>query len=514
MFTHIKLNEKSGSMKKLFAILLSCCLLFGTASYAYAADGETTEGSGQVTPVVIVPGLGSSPIYLNPNTDEQSSFFKFDFSFVKLLWKSHITRTTLSVCRGANVDVNKYIDKLQMVIEPFLSMACDDNGDPVENSGVDCYWTDSLANHLDHLDSKTVAEPAVCKGICDRVGAENVYLFNYDFRTDIVDHAIDLNDFIDNVKDQTGSDKVTLVSASLGTSIVSAYIDMYKDKDDIKRTVFLDGAYQGVAIAQLFGKDIYIDRDVVLSFIDGLVDSYKGSDINFETIRKWINRFDGTVDHVIEFFQKMAGDEYVDRLYTDVLLPIVGNMPSLWECIPYDYFDISVETMTANGWLKEGTGIYDKIMRYHDIQGRLSDNLNELIDNGVEVAIVCGYGYPGMPCTSDYGATSDMLIETKYESIGATCAEYGSELSEDEINDSNYLSGDGMIDASTGLLPDSTWYCKYVQHMQFVYDTGANDFICDLVTTDSDLTISSIKEETGYGQFTEINEENNLVNIE
>ncbi len=512
-------------MKKFLAIILSCCVFFSTTVYAYAEENSSEEVSEnvqssassesyeQITPVVIVPGLGASPVYLNPNTDEQESVIKFDSSLLKLLWKSHIVRTTLSVCRGANVDVDKYLDKLQMVIEPFKAMACDENGDSIENVGIDCYWTDSMANHPDHYDEDSIAEAAVCEGICDNIGAENVYLFNYDFRLDLVDYATDLSEYIDNVKSETGSDKVTIVCASLGTSIVSAYIDMYKDKNDVKRIVFLNGAFQGVSVTKLYSEDIYLNLDVVYDFIDALADSFKGSGMNFSTLSKWLHRFDKTMNHIVDFFQEMTSEEYIDRLYTDVLLPIVGNMPSLWECIAYDDFDDCVEAMVSIGWLSEDSGLYAKLQRYHEIQGRLEDNIKELEDAGVEIAIVTGYGFPGMPVTDEYNNNSDMLIDTKYEACGAIVADFGQQLSDDNM-DEKYLSADGEIYAGTCVLPDSTWFIKYAQHMQYAYGTTADEFVCNLVTTSSALDIDSIEEETGIGQFSELDDDLNIMNLQ
>lgn len=368
--------------KRILCFILTFCFITGAVTPAFA---ETQEASGKdVTPVILVPGIGSSALYLNPNTDEQTSPVSIGGSFIGDVIKSNIIGSTLSACAGMNVNAEKYIEKLSSIITPFTALACDEDGNSADNIGIDCYWEDPLSNHLEYLDSRNTAEPAVAKGLCDAIGAENVYIFNYDFRLDVVDYAIQLSDFIDNVKAQKNCEKVTLVSASLGTCIVSSYIDMYKDKNDIKRTVFLDGAFQGVSMTRLFQKDFYLDTEVVFNFLNGLAQCYKGSAVDFETITKWINRFDGTAENLIDFLKEISNEENIDSLYTEVLLPIIGNMPSLWECIPYDYFDDCVKAMTDIGWLKTDSGLYEKITRHHAIQGRLEQNLTELKTTGLK----------------------------------------------------------------------------------------------------------------------------------
>lgn len=496
-------------MKKLICILLSFIFIICICMPAFAQEEDR-----DMTPVIVVPGIGSSAIYLNPNTEEQTDAVTIDKNFTRTLWKSHLVRTTLSVCRGAKVDADKYIDKLAAAIEPFKALACDSDGNPVTNTGIDCYWTDSLANHLDYLDSRPTAEPAVCKGLCDEIGADNVYLFNYDFRLDVAEHAVQLNDFIDNVKKEKNCDQVTLVSASLGTSVVSAYIDMYKDKNDIKRTVFLDGAFQGVSMTRLFQKDFLLDMDVVTAFLTGLAECYKGKDVDFELINKWIGRFNGTAENVVDFLKILADEEHIDSFYLKVLLPLIGNMPSLWECIPYTYFDDSINAMTELGWLNTGSGLYSKLMRYHEIQGRLQTNLKELEAKGTETVIICGYGFPGMPCTSEYNNTTDMLIDTCWASAGAVTAEYGKTITLSSGENAKYLSPDGMIYAGTCLFPESTWFCKYVQHMEFIYGSDVNKFVSIAATANIKPDLDSIKELTGYSQFTQLDGDYNLINAE
>ncbi|MCD7872996.1 MAG: hypothetical protein LUG21_06860 [Clostridiales bacterium] len=478
---------------------------------------KNSEKNKNITPIIMVPGIGSSALYLNPNTKNQKSAVKIDGNFTKLFCKSNIAGSTAGILMGAKANAEKYINRLEMITAPFKVLACDDNGLPIENTGIDCFWNEPISHHISYTDSRKTAEPAVCKGLCNEAGAQNVYIFNYDFRLDAVEHAFQLSDFIDNVKNQKNTDKVTLVSASLGTCIVSAYIDIFKDKNDIKRTVFLDGAFNGVSVTKLFEKDLYIDSNIIFMFIEGLAECYKGSDVDFKSINNIVSKFKKPANKFINFLKILADKEHIESLYKKVLLPLAGNMPALWECVPYENFDKSIAEAQKSGYTKKESGIYKKLVRYHEIQGRLFENLKSIAESGVETAVICGYGFPGMPCTSEYKNTTDMLIDAKWASAGATTAEYAYKISDELKNTADnkkYFSADGMIYSGSCALPQNTWFCKYKQHMEFIYNSDINKFISYIAASDIEINIKSIKEKTGFGQFTQLDNNYKLKNIQ
>ena len=42
----------------------------------------------------------------------------------------------------------------------------------------------------------------------------------------------------------------------------------------------IDGAFCGVGVANAFKQDLYIDKDVLMSYVDEFCQTYSGSDIN------------------------------------------------------------------------------------------------------------------------------------------------------------------------------------------------------------------------------------------
>lgn len=488
--------------KKICSIL--CAILCVVMVFSQTAFGFAAQS---VTPVVMVHGMGSFGLYENPNTEDEKKLEGFDIS--KLLGDDGLVKKLLAVAKGENVKTSDITNAIKDFMAPYESIACDSNGNAKNNIGINAYWEDSLANHSDWLDSKSNNEPAIYKQVCDEIGANNVYAFNYDWRLDACDNAEKLNKFINKVKATTGKSQVTLVGGSEGTVVVSAYIDAHKNKNDIKKVVYIDGAWQGVSVTNAFKQDLYVDGEVLCEYLRQFCRTYNGRAISTAPLAILAGLFSDNFDNLAKYLNKIIKDkDKLNSVYTDVL-GTFGSIPILWEFIPYNSFDSAVSKMSKIGFLDKNSGMYKKIKKYHGVQGRAKKNLKELQAKGVEVAIVANYGTPGIPVTSAYTEQTDILIDTKYASGGATIAKYGETLDKT----GKYVSKDKIIDASTCALKDNTWFVKSIQHMNYWYDTEANEFLTYLITTDDHLTISTVRASTGYNQFLGTDKEQNIIDV-
>lgn len=476
-------------------------MIFGSTSVAFAQN--------DVTPVVMVHGMGAFGLYKNPNTDQETAVGSFD---IGAMLSEHvgIVFQLIRAAGGPNADADEIINTLSKIVKDFEDIACDTNGNSAPDVGISSFWTDSLANHSGYL-AYGANEPAICNQICTEIGAENVYSFNYDWRLDACENADKLSDYIDMAKQQTGKSKVTLIGGSEGTIVVSAYLDAYGEKkNEIERVVLLNGAMQGVAVTKAFKQDLVFEKEIVIDYVNRLAAVYNSPDFDMSTIKTLANILIGGVDNLCKLLSEIVNDkELLNRVYLDVLYPVVGCIPALWEFIPYDDFDECVEKMASIGFLDTNSGLYDKISRYHGVQGRLGNNILKLKNQGVEFAIIANYGTPAIPVTSAYNWQSDVLIDTKYASFGATVADFGKTIN----RNGKYVSEDKIIDASTCLFPDQTWFVKGVQHMNFRANTEATDFVAKIVTTNADLNIQSVKEAIGVGQFIGTDAQQNIISV-
>ena len=86
---------------------------------------------------------------------------------------------------------------------------------------------------------------------------------------------------------------------------------------------------------------------------------------------------------------------------------------------------------------------------------------------------VTKYGYQSLPVTADADALGEDFCTVKKASLGATTATIDTVLSNDYIANAiangtdRYISPDKQIDASTCVLPDTTWFVKNLDHKTF-----------------------------------------------
>ncbi len=497
-------------MKKIFTkilcAVLAAVMVFSCTTVAFADNG--------VTPVIVVHGMGGSAIYKNPDSGDRKKLGTFDIGSL-FTSNNDVLHALLDATQGNVKDPIKFMDQLSRLLAGYNEMACDKDGNPAPDTGIANYWTDSLANHKSYIEDAQSNEPAICRTIADKIGAQNVYAFNYDWRLDACENGEKLDNFIEIVKKQTGKDKVTIIGGSEGTVVVASYIDAHKNDNEVEKVIYLNGALNGVGICRLFAQDIVIDRNVILDYVANITASLRNNSFDLSRLTWVAQTATATVDNLCALVNQVKNDPtLLNYLYMNVLYPAFGCLPIMWEFIPYDCFDTAVEKMSAIGFLDKSGGLYAKITNYHAVQGRLVQNIAELKNKGVQVAIVANYGIPGIPATSDYAAQADALIETKYASLGATVADYEKTLPSSRTEKNNYASLDEIIDASTCAFPENTWFIKGVQHMNFWYGSGSCNFVADLVVTKAPTNINDIKASLGIGQFIGTDDSLNIVPIE
>lgn len=493
-------------MKAIFSVILALVMLFSTASVAFAAE--------KVTPVIVVHGMGTTPLYKNAGTSSETEVPEISLDTFTGGGDNSILNLALSAAKGDVKNPEKFINNLAKAMKPFTSIACDKNGNSKYNVTNTNYWTDSMAHHKEWMESKVSNEPALVKSICDQIGADNVYCFNYDWRLDFAENAKKLNSLVNIVKAQKGVSKVTLLGGSEGTCVVATYVDKYMNKNDLKKVVYLDGALTGVSVGNAFAQDLYFNGDDLSTYLVQFTNTYNNRTINMKDLQFLGPVLNGNLKNVCDLVNKIKKNpKLTKKLYNEVLYPVFGNIPALWEFISYNKYGTAVKKMSSIGFLDKKSGLYKKISAYHAVQGRAKSNIQKLKKKGVDVVVIANYNTPAVPITSERKNHSDILIDTKYASVGATVADYGKTLPAKRTKNNKYASPDKIIDASTCAAKDSTWFVKDVQHMDFWYGKGACKFVAYLTTTKNKATIGNIKSKTGIGQFVDTDKRQNVVTL-
>lgn len=496
-------------MKKLYirliSVFMAIMMVLTSVTVAFAKEN--------VEPVIMIHGLGAVSVYENADTPTQKEIENLGLGpigdiLTKLLRNPELIYQVVKMLDPARpVSEDKLIKELKKLVANS-NLNCDKNGNIPAGQGISSFYNDSLANHKNYWENATNNEPGIARQLCKTVGAKNVYLFKYDWRQDVCQTAKSLNSYVKHVKKITGASKVTLVGCSLGGSVLSAYVDAYKNNKDVRRCVFVNAAFQGVDVACAYSKDLKIDSATVVSYLKNLKNVlYGGSYSTLIGIGLAVG--DVRIKYAANYLSNfLKNEKNVDRLYTEVLKPWIGNIPALWECIPYDSFNSAVKEMSAIGFLDKNSGLYTKISNYHKVQGRLKSNLLALKKMGVEVAIFADYGTMGIPVTSKAKNQTDILIDTKYASAGATTSAVGKKLSAT----GKYVSADKQINAKTCILPDNTWFIKNMQHMAFEYGSQACKLLANVACGNVKCTVSAVKKKYKYNQFVKADSSQRLSN--
>ena len=442
-------------MKKIISILLAAVMLFSMSSVAFASD----KCDCGITPVIYVVGFGD-PLYLNPESENPTAVFPPESDVIVKSLPS-----LLKAVSGAAVnDSEAFADNAMEALDIILGqMSFDENGESKYNVSISSEYAafPALDTHkITHYRLGRLTQTDVPYG---------EFTFHQDWRVSPLDNAKRLKEYTDYVKEFTGHDKVSFVAHSQGNTIVAAYLALY-GHDDIDTLMFLSPAYQGISlIGALLEKQASVgDKSGELT---DFVESLLGDDITGKLVTGIMNvlKKAGVMDSLLIAVQKLL-DEQFDRIFAESLTKLFGTMPGVWAFVPDEFYE-SAKAATLSDTEKYAK-LIEKIDSYHyNVQNRLTDILNSALDDGVKLVIACGYNISTIPVNELEPGQSDMLIDTKYMSIGAVCAPFGKTLGDGYKQavdcGHDHLSADGIIDASTAAFPEYTWFVKGLSHSDF-----------------------------------------------
>ena len=392
-------------------------------------------------PQIYVAGLGSKPVYYKNDPHKTSLFYPVD--------------TDRLIDNIGNLE--KHLTDSIKSLDPNIVYNC------VYSYLWDCFGMTAMnPDGLTYSDELTT-DP-------DRLAykGNGKYDFNYDSRLGPVDLAHKLHDYIAQVQEHSGSERVEIVGSSMGTAIVMAYLQMYPESMKYIDSVLLCvPSVLGVDfISELFRGKFDVDPDTMQSFINLLAGN---EDVNL--LLSVLNK-SGILDMFIalglEPFMRAA---LYDALM-DILKDVFATMPATWSTVqPKDFYPALRKMF---GWnyrspKHEYAVLIDKVIYYHENVMKKSDDIfRDCIENGIKLSVVCKYGRPTVPLSKDGNVMSDGLVELEKSSFGATSAMFGETLPkyyrQPLHRQYNFISPDRCLDASTCALPFNTWYIKGLEH--------------------------------------------------
>lgn len=464
-------------MKKLISIILVITLAFSSVALIASAEEVKTEcgGNCDICPAIVVPGIGQSNVWaLDENGDylldadgDRISCFPAVFDVTSIVMKV-LAPALLTLVMQKDIGLSSAL--CDVVRDAFAVNACDENGKNTGNIEVEKYLY-SVAECSEY-EKEQIYNNVPLQAYAEQVGEDHLYYFAYNSfgnNSDIVD---ELYDYIQMVKEETGHDKVNIVPISMGGSVANGLFEYYPEvKDDIAKVVYIVPALNGSTIVgDLYTKNFtFFDTEFLYNgFLETLMDEEEGRMI--EVIARILP------DEVLESALHSVADCLVDE--------VAANVTMLWGLCPKEYYPEASEALLA-----DKPEIKKQTDKFYQAQLNSDKNIQALVDNGVEVFNIVDYDVAlyqiGGSWNDDNG---DGVIHLSSTSMGAKSALVGETLGDGykQANTSkncsdpthNHVSPDNVVDASVGLLPDTTFYFDGQNHEK----TARNDIIISLAT--------------------------------
>ena len=487
--------------KRIISLILCVLMLVSTFSFAmtaFAEDGEYKCNCG-VNPVVYIKGRTN--IYKDPSLGTDSeNMAEMNFSGLKDKIPEIALNLVTTLGTGFLTDNwDAYCDAIFETVAPIYDQyKLSDEGEIDNKSGIAEDW--QLENRMELC--KT--EEGGIKNMHTKYAKEwaQFIQFQYDIRLDPRKNADDLNTYIEFIKKETGHNKVNIICRCEGNVIVNAYLAEY-GHDSIEGLVMYNSIAMGAEIADdMYTDSVSLDPEAMNRFINTFLDTSPVLDLIKATVN--LLAFNGVLGEGLEFVE----DGYYNiskNIMPRLIREIFGTCPGWWGMIsPEVYEDAKAFVLESNN----DDGKYDvlikKLDEYNEIKYKAPELLKAAQADGVKVHVLTKYGDQMYPVIDSYEKLGDGVVSLYKQSFcGATTSKISKTLSEDYIAQrvaegfGKYISADKMVDGSTALFPEHTWYVKELRHDDYPWST---DFLMlDLLNYDGYATVDDF--EGKYSQY-------------
>ncbi|MCL2495550.1 MAG: hypothetical protein FWE98_07875 [Oscillospiraceae bacterium] len=441
------------SMKRILGLVLAALLLLSlplSAAAHEAPDLTKADVSDPEKYPIISFGGGFHPLYVDDESGQPRAVFDTEAMGPAL-------DTGIPAMGGAitKLDLNGFVDALKGVVEDVFGEArMDEDGEsilPGVHANITPEWTNPELRYM--YDDEYIRQKVVTWG-CD-------------WRLDPLENAVKAREYMRWIKTQRPEvEKFNLVAFSGTCSVLLAYLHLFPEDigTEVASVVFQVSTHRGTTMfGQMAKGDYWIDaralgqtRGIGFFYMD-LTSLHPLLRFAYET---------GMLDALLTVGALMQ-IPIKGRMYDEIITPALFHMPGMWIYVPRKDF------AQAKSFLFKGSGKYAKLADKLDGYYEMSLHDEALIQHAAEhvkVGVRAGYGFCMTPVGAGTDVQGDYVVDTRYASLGATCAPMGTPFKrnyqqlEPGEGGRSYVSPDRLVDASTCLLPDRTWFAKYRLH--------------------------------------------------
>lgn len=465
-------------MKRTVALILCITIIISCFTVGASATEKCDD------PIILISGFLCSQLYYEYGTENEEKLWIPDVNKITGRIEDDLPRflkTLAGAFVGRTDEFGETLGDGASAI--FEKLRFNPDGTSVYN--VSHYPNNPSTSNIGYMLSNGLEEKMYevnfCKYLSEQYDPSEIFMFQYDSRVDAITLSAQLNDFIEEVKKYTGSDKVRIFALSFGGLISSTYLYFYGDSS-VSKYITSVPAIGGTDITDklLRGKIDFPINDIALFF---------------ETI------LSGESD-VARWFEKAKYERINDIINnaSDGIMSAVKYWGSIWSLCSAELYDELKADFLDPVDSKDLIEKADKI--HYEIMPAIPQILKKAQSNGVDVAILCS---TGSSITLGGTLNGDVILPA-YAVSGATCAPLGMRFADGYTGVKttcsnpahNHVSPSMEVDASSAHLPENTWFVDGQYHGQYYYEKYTRSLVTKLLLTDD---IKDIYSDPDYPQF-------------
>ena len=487
-------------LKRAVSIFLALAMLFSVTVFASADSEGYVPDYDTETPVIIVHGMSQNNTYL---VDENGEWVPDETGYVTgwpleidvmPLIKRALPNMLLSIMFRKDLGLTEAM--YEGTYNALSLIEKDNDGKYINNIEVPCY--EMPMSELPEDVKEEYYNFLPIQELSEIIGEDDVYYFGYDSLGDVMHETEKLHHYIhDVVLPKSPNGQVKLCHISLGGTLAINYLETYpEDYELIKKMVFVIPAIDG--------------SDIIGDLFTGNLSVFYDDNTLYEDL--FVTLLGETpLAYLLNVVLRVLPDDVLKSALGGLANGLVDiaalRSTMIWALCPDAYYEEAKSI-----WLEgndELAGILEDVEYFMNARANFEENLFELRDTGCEIFNLACYDVNLFPLCKEYKTkNADRVIHAESPAMGATFANLGETLGEDykaagtycSDPTHNHLSPDGVVDATTGLLPCTTWYFKAQAHEQL----PQNDVALTLaIRVMADNNMKDVYSNPAFPQFNE-----------
>lgn len=478
-------------------VMFASYLCVGTTAVLIGGDTPYVPVDEDVLPTIIVPGLFQSEtkyydengnVALDANGNEYAMPFFLDTT-------NEIVGAALEDALEPLVDMLiSQEDKEQraahavadLLSETLLGkQKLDENGRFINDIRATEY--NSSYDLLSEHDKETIFDHFPLEYFTKHAGEDKLYVFSYPSLDNMIDIAERLDDFIQFVKEDSGYDKVNIVPISQGGSVFVALMQIYADEgrslaDDFNKIVFAVPALNGSTLVGEILEYGLVDEDKAI--YRDLIPALLGEN----------NMLSYLINIVLRFFPNADLNNLLDIVFDTFISEYAGYSTALWGLCPTENYPGARERYLTDECM---ANIAEQTDWFYNAQLNYKDHILKAVDEGVQIFDIVDYNVPLYPLVDSADTIpADGIIQLESTSMGAYGVNNNVELPDDYVpthsnctdpEHHDHSDPHNLIDACTGLLPETTFYFYGQSHESSASNDVFMKLACSIIM-DSNFT--------------------------